>query len=178
MRVTHTVGSGERRSRRLGMTLVEIMVVIAIIGVLSSVGMVSFSDAVIRANLATEANTIEARLRQGRLVARMERRCVVVVTRGNRIDILPLAHGAAPPADCEGGAPIENRDLGATLPEGIQLSDTRFYFDRAGGVVVGAESAREGGGVDLAVTIRARGVPGRTFIVRLLAGTGAISRFG
>ena len=167
-----------RRGRRRAVTLVEVLIVVALIGILGSVAMVGLSDAVIRASLSSEANGIEARLRRGRLLARLERRCVAVTARGNRLDIIPIAHGAAPPADCAGGTPLVSRNLGTTLPAGLRVSAAVFFFDRAGGVVVAPGQAREGGGVDLAVTIRAPGVPVRTFILRLLAGTGALSRLG
>lgn len=167
-----------RLSGRRGVTLLEILIVLAIIGVLASVAMVGVSDAVKRANLASDANGIEALLRRGRLVARLERRCVAVVTGGRDLTIVPIAHGSAPPADCSGGTRLEDRNLGTTLPDGIQLGPSQFFFDRAGGVIVDPSAAREGGGVDVAVTVRAPGVPPRTFILRLLAGSGAISRLG
>jgi prepilin-type N-terminal cleavage/methylation domain-containing protein len=161
-----------------GVTLLEVMVAAAIIGVLASLAGVSISDAVLRASLAAEADTLDDLLRQGRLLARTERRCVVVVAADNRLDIVPLDHGLAPPADCEGGRAIDERNIGRTLSAGIRLGQARFFFDRAGGVVVPGGSTRAGGGVDLPVTVQAPGVPPRIFVLRLLAGTGAVSRLG
>jgi prepilin-type N-terminal cleavage/methylation domain-containing protein len=142
-------------------TLLEVMVVVAIVGVLAALGGVGVSDAVRRASLAAEADGLDDLLRRGRLVARVERRCVAVVATANRLEIVPLQHGLAPPPDCEGGRRLDERN-----------------FDRAGGVVVPGGSVRDGGGVDLPVTVLAPGVPVRTFVLRLLAGSGAITRLG
>lgn len=159
-------------------TLLEVLIAVAIVGVIAGLGGVAVSDAVRRASLAAEADGLDDLLRRGRLVARAERRCVFVVAGGRRLDIIPIDHGTAPPADCEGGTPLDRRNLGKTLPDGLTLGEVRFFFDRAGGVVVPGGSTRDGGGVDLPVTVQAPGVPLRTFIVRLLAGSGAISRLG
>lgn len=159
-------------------TLLEVMVVVAIVGILAAIGGVGVSDAVRRASLAAEADGLDDLLRRGRLVARVERRCVAVVTTAERLEIVPIDHGLAPPPDCVGGRRLEERNLGRDLPTGIRLGEARFFFDRAGGVVVPGGSVRDGGGVDLPVTVQAPGVPVRTFVLRLLAGSGAIARLG
>ena len=55
------------------------MVVVAIVGVLATVSFIGISDVLGRARLLADADTIDDTLRRGRLVARMERRCVEVV---------------------------------------------------------------------------------------------------
>jgi prepilin-type N-terminal cleavage/methylation domain-containing protein len=163
---------------RRGVTLIEVMVVVAIVGILGSVSMVAISDVLRRAQLNADADTIDDRLRRGRMLARLERRCVLVSSSGSRLDITPMVHRGSPPADCEGGVDERIRNLGTTFAAGIRLPQARFFFDRSGGVVVPGGSARDDGGVDLTVTVTAPGVPLRSFIIRVLEGTGAITRFG
>lgn len=164
--------------RARGVTLVEVMVATAIVGILASVAGVGISDAVQRASLSADADTMDDLLRRGRLLARTERRCVLVVASGSRLDIVPISHGLAPPADCAGGSTIPERNVGRIFPDRIRIGEARFFFDRAGGVVVPGGSTRAGGGVDLPVTVQPPGVPPRIFILRILAGSGAVSRLG
>jgi type II secretory pathway pseudopilin PulG len=159
-------------------TLVEIIVVVAIVGVLAGLSTVAVSDIVGRARLLADAQELDDLLRRGRLLARMERRCVLVVTSQRRLDVVPLEHGGAPPADCSAGRPVSDRNLGKAFPRGISIAPTTFFFDRAGGAVVPGGSSRVGDGVDIAVTVTPPGAPIKVFIVRVLAGTGAITRIG
>jgi len=157
-------------------TLVEIIVVVAIVGVLAGLSGVAVSDVIGRARLIADAEELDDMLRRGRLLARMERRCVLVISSERRVDIVPLEHGGAPPVDCDGGRPLADRNLGRSFPRGIAIAPTTFFFDRAGGAVVPGGSSREGDGIDLAVTVTPPNAPIKIFIVRVLAGTGAISR--
>ncbi len=164
------------RERR-AVTLIEVMVVVAIVGVLAAISLVAISDVIRRAQLSADADTIDDRLRRARMIARLERRCVSVVANGSRLELVPLTHRGSPPPDCDGGV-RDDRDFGASFDRGIRFSESRFFFDRTGGVIVPGGSGREGGGVDVTVTVVAPGVPLRTFIIRVLEGTGAITRFG
>jgi hypothetical protein len=156
--------------------LVEVMVVVAIVGVLAALSFIGISDVLGRARLLADADTIDDTLRRGRLVARMERRCVEVVASRSRLDGVPVQHPGAPPGTCVGGRLLTDRNIGKAFSSGISLGEARFFFDRAGGVVVPGGSTRIGGGIDLPVTVRPTNALPRTFVVRILAGTGAISR--
>jgi len=162
--------------RNRGVSLVEVMVVVAIVGVLASLSFVSISDVLGRARLLADADTIDDTLRRARLLARTERVCVQVVTSRSRLDVIPVEHRGAPPASCDGGRLVVERNIGRSFPTGIALGEKRFFFDRSGGVVVPGGSSRVGGGVDVPVTVSPPNALVRTFVVRALAGTGAISR--
>lgn len=167
---------GRMLPKARGVSLLEVMVVVAIVGVLASLSFVSIGDVLGRARLLSDADTIDDTLRRGRLLARTERRCVQVVASRSRLDVIPLEHPGAPPASCDGGRLLGERNIGRSFPAGIVLGDARFFFDRSGGVVVAGGSTRIGGGVDLPVTVKPPNAALRTFVVRVLAGTGAISR--
>ncbi len=154
---------------RRAVTLVEILIVVAMLGVLASLSMISISDTVIRARMVADADEIDDILRRARLLARMERRCVLVVTDQNRIDIIPLGHNGAPPPDCSESEQLAGRATSRTLMQGISLSQSAVMFDRAGGALQP---------FDLVVTLTPPGAPTRVFIIRVLAGSGAISRVG
>ncbi len=162
--------------RLRGFSLVEVMVTVAIVGVLASLAVVSMSDVIESARLRTDADAVEDVLRRARNLARLERRCVQAVATAGRLTTTPLDHGnLPPPPDCVGGRLLTERKVVLDLPRGLRLSDASFLFDRAGGVLIGEASPREGGGIDILVTLSdKRGV--RTFRVSVLAGSGAIVR--
>lgn len=157
----------------------EVMVVVAIIGIMSSLAGVALSEVVGRARQARDADLVEDLLRQTRNLARNQHRCVQVVLTPDRIDVVPLAHPphTTPPDDCAGGRAITEAVQRKRMPAGVRLQDTLFFFDRAGGVFVPEGTEVPGGGVTVPVTVTNAGGT-RTFLLRVLAGTGAISRSG
>ena len=159
-------------------TLLETMVVVAIVGVLASLAAVSMSDVVGSARLRADSERIDDLLRKARNLARLERRCVQAVATANRLTTTPLDHSPnPPPPDCAGGRLQADRRTVLEMPRGLRLSEASFLFDRAGGILLaGDTAARAGGGVDIVVTVADGTRMPRTFRVGVLAGSGAIVR--
>lgn len=166
-------------SMRRGVTLVEVMVVVAILGVMASLAGVALSEVVGRARQARDADLVEELLRQTRNVARNQHRCVEVSMETDLLRIVPLRHPphTTPPDDCAGGSAIANAVIERRMPAGVRLQQMSFFFDRAGGIFVTPGEEVIGGGVTIPITVTNAGGT-RTFLLRILAGTGAITRTG
>jgi type II secretory pathway pseudopilin PulG len=146
------------------------MVVTAIVGVLASLGVASFSTISARARMQRDADGVEELVRKARNLARGERRCVRIDASATRITMTPLNHAAGAPPTCAGGVDLTARKQGLDLPRGVRLAPTSFFFDRGGGAVDRTQ--------EVFVTVTAPGLPVRTFSVRAFVGAGAVSRRG
>jgi prepilin-type N-terminal cleavage/methylation domain-containing protein len=162
--------------RLRAVTLIEVMVVVAIVGILAGLAGVSLSDVVSNARRTADAEAIDDLLRTARNLARQERRCVQVVMTSRQITATPIDHGRdVPPLDCTGGRLLPERAQRQTLPPGVTLTGTSFVFDRSGGALA-VEGASDDGAIDLVVTVTGSGRAPRTIRVRVLAGSGAVVR--
>lgn len=162
--------------RLRAVTLIEVMVVVAIVGILAGLAGVSLSDVVINARRTADAEAIDDLLRSARNLARQERRCVQVVMTSRQITATPIDHGReVPPLDCTGGRLQSERALRQALPSGVTLTGNSFVFDRSGGALA-IEGASADGAIDLVVTIAGTGRAPRTVHLRVLGGSGAVVR--
>lgn len=162
--------------RLRAVTLVEVMVVVAIVGVLAGLAGVSMSDVVSNARRTADAEAIDDLLRSARTIARQERRCVQVVMTSRQLTVTPIDHGRdVPPLDCSGGRLLPERAQRQTFPTGVTLDGRSFVFDRSGGALA-VDGASADGAIDLVVTIVGTGRAPRTIQLRVLAGSGAVVR--
>jgi prepilin-type N-terminal cleavage/methylation domain-containing protein len=162
--------------RLRAVTLLEVMVVVAIVGILSAIAGVSLSDVVTNARRSADVEAIDDLLRTARNLARQERRCVQVVVTPRQVTTTPIDHDRdVPPLDCTGGRLQLDRAQRISVPAGVTIAGTNFVFDRAGGALV-VEGASEDGAVDLVVTVTGAGRTARTVRIRVLAGSGAVVR--
>ncbi len=162
--------------RLRAVTLVEVMVVVAIVGILAGLAGVNLSDVVSNARRSADAEAIDDVLRGGRNLARQERRCVQVVMTSRQITATPIDHGRdVPPLDCTGGRLQPERAIRQTLPAGVTLTGPNFVFDRSGGALA-VDGASADGAIDVVVTVTSAGRAPRIINMRVLAGSGAVVR--
>lgn len=156
--------------RHSAFTLAEVMVVVTIIGVLSTLAMAAVMTISGRARLQRDADGVEELVRKARNVARNARRCVRVDATLSRLTLVPQVHPRGAPPDCSGGTDDSVGRQTLALGPGVRLAPASFFFDRSGGAV--------GGPQDILVTVTAPGLPPRTFTVRAFVGAGAVVRRG